>query len=732
MRVRIVPNYSLDNRKVLGMLENIHYYKTPYNRTEITHDKENIFIDLNPKNNISYEIKLTKNDCSFYLGFPDRIKGNVLTELNICYPQATIKEDNKIDIPIGVNKQLELKEHFFMSLKTNMKGQFPLSNLLESQNTLKENEEIYIRFDLEPCNPSWYREVESCIKKFNTNGKVTTKTSLDLRKLTYGGIDFALETCYYGIDLLNSVFSKVEIEHEYLGNDMYSKLLRNGLSDNTLTKSRYNAYKTKINVIIKSEREDMLFRNVLKSFNSMSGDNEFILKDKSHYKNILCSKELAQIMQLPTKYYQETYRINSIDNREIEVPKELQGDRIPVGETTVRGNEVKVSWCNKYNVRALPKVVAGPPGAGKTEYTCNYIKGANKIGDCTITFDYIKNCELTYKSIEDIEDPVLINLADEKQLFAFSYPEVSSNITEESTSWEKILVASEIGQQVKYLVNSISDGDNNGPLSSQMARYLVAAVKIVFIHPDEIVDNVFRVLEEWTVRNNYIRNSKGIYDYDDRVLNTLRELNDVDSNGKITGTKTHLISGIINRINTLVENPRLERMLKAPIDNHDFTEYMNDGRAVFIMMPEKAFKVPMTKDVVVTYFMTRIRMASLERCEVDKPNIAHIITDEVHQVPTAASFFKNHITEFRKFGLSPYFTIHYMKQFKSLLDAIKSAGASYMLIQGIEKENLKMLEEEIKPFTVEEGLNMKPFHSLNIISYGNQYAKFISKLPKPL
>jgi hypothetical protein len=266
-----------------------------------------------------------------------------------------------------------------------------------------------------------------------------------------------------------------------------------------------------------------------------------------------------------------------------------------------------------------------------------------------------------------------------------------------------------------------------------MTRYLIAAAKIVFVHPNEKIDNVFRVLEDWQTRGEYIRKSKGIYNYNDRVLNTLRELNDTDDKGKVIGARHNLIQGILNRIDRLLEDPRLEMMLKADVDNtHDFTKYMNEGKAVYIKMPEKAFKDPVTKDIIVTYFMTRIRLSSLERSEIGKPNICHIITNEVHQIPTAASFFKNHITEFRKFGLAPYFTIHYLKQFRSLLDAVKSSGVSYMLLSGLESENILALKDLLNLFTVEDALGLKSFHSLNIIRHNNQYAKFITALPKPI
>jgi hypothetical protein len=173
-------------------------------------------------------------------------------------------------------------------------------------------------------------------------------------------------------------------------------------------------------------------------------------------------------------------------------------------------------------------------------------------------------------------------------------------------------------------------------------------------------------------------------------------------------------------------------MLKAPINNDiDFIKYIDEGKTVLVRIPQTVFPDVKIRDTLATYFIGRIWLAVQLRNQ-ENNRLCHLIIDEVHQIPTAANFIKNHITEFRRHKLGTLFTVHYLKQFRALLDAVKSAGASYMLLAGTEKDNLKALEEEIKPFTVEEGLNLKPFHSLNIINYGNQYAKFISKLPNPL
>jgi hypothetical protein len=105
--------------------------------------------------------------------------------------------------------------------------------------------------------------------------------------------------------------------------------------------------------------------------------------------------------------------------------------------------------------------------------------------------------------------------------------------------------------------------------------------------------------------------------------------------------------------------------------------------------------------------------------------LCHVIINEIHQISTCANFIKNHITEFRRHKLGTLFTVHYLKQFRNLLDAVKSSGASYMLLAGTEKENLKALEEEMKPFIIEEGLNLKPYNSLNLIKYEKGYAKLL-------
>jgi hypothetical protein len=364
-------------------------------------------------------------------------------------------------------------------------------------------------------------------------------------------------------------------------------------------------------------------------------------------------------------------------------------------------------------------------GSGKSEYTKRFCIEAAKKGDSLVIFDYIKDCELS----EDIGRQIKcikINLAQQNNLFALAYPEVQPA----GDVWNKLKISNMLSRQVEHLINSVAID----PLTPKMSRYLDAACKVVFIHENMSLNDVINVLINWQVRNEFIRKAKyesGCFTDNDMEIMDLNNLHDRDDKGKVIGTIEKKIDGIIDRITILNKDIYLRSMLKAEINyEQNFSRWIDEGKTILIQLPESTFTNKQVKDTLVTYYMSRLWLAALQRKNYNR--ICHVITDEIHQVPTAAALVSGIITEARKFGMDFYFTLHYLRQFRALQDAVRSAGASYMLLAGTEKDNLKALEEELAPFTIAEGLSLKPFHSLNLINYGNQYARFVSKLPRSI
>ena len=734
---KIIPDFTVENNQNEVISRAIStLYKAPMERFEI--DLKGIKVTYEAKRKVFFDILLIPGNAYFYFTIPHESKELFLNKIKSIWNNSAVLEATKEDL-IELNNfnsnnslvsRLINKTFNFKSINTDKSDLYPLTNMLGIVTNLdsKLGEKIRVNFNIEPTKRrNWIArandEYEAYKKGKTYDRERTMKETIAsyLFKTFEFAINMYIEFRLLIFESLLGIIVPVEEENEKIEVIMNSVAATQeenkyiGLSPSTTYKMTSESFEAGITLISQSQDDNRRNINMLavsNSYKDLNGDNEIVLKKLNekeqkkalkgvvylediapkNHKSIYSDKEIAKFIQMPQKTLQQLYKLDNIDAREIPIPPDLQVPGIPIGTSDVKKEKMKVYWCNDYNSMALPKIVAGPQGSGKSKYTENFIVAANKLGHCTIVFDYIKDCELTETASKHTNRNVFIDLSDANGLPSFSYPEISYKLNEFSTPFERIEIASDISKQVVYLINAITD-DSTGLLTGPMIRYLKAAARVAFIHPGETLDSCLKVLEDWRARGEYIRKTKGIYDYNDRTLNTLRELNDTDEDGKIIGTRHHLITGILNRIDKLQDEPRLELMLKSKIDEHSFTKYMNEGRAVYIKMPQDIFRDKTTKDIIVTYLMTRIVMACYERSKIDKPNIAHIIVDEAHQIPTAAAFLENHITEFRKFGIAPYFTVHYLKQFKSLLDAVKSAGASYMLLNGLEKEKQELLSK---------------------------------------
>ncbi len=108
----------------------------------------------------------------------------------------------------------------------------------------------------------------------------------------------------------------------------------------------------------------------------------------------------------------------------------------------------------------------------------------------------------------------------------------------------------------------------------------------------------------------------------------------------------------------------------------------------------------------------------------------HVIIDEIHRYPTSMTIL-NTIRESPKFRLSYFFSAHQPHDFGRMLGTLKSSGVSYMLFN-TSVDNLRIFQEEIRPFTIQECLETKPFHAKCIVNYGNEYVTFDAGISKPI
>jgi hypothetical protein len=224
-----------------------------------------------------------------------------------------------------------------------------------------------------------------------------------------------------------------------------------------------------------------------------------------------------------------------------------------------------------------------------------------------------------------------------------------------------------------------------------------------------------------------------------KYIHSLKELDEYNRAGDtVIGTRDVLITGIIDRLNQLEQNAYIEKMLdKGTAGNIDLTKEMQKNQVICIMMPSDMFGTESERDVYTTYWSTKIWLALQMRSKQlggdrSKYVKVNMVVDELYQVPNTEKFMKTKLSQYAKFGLKPIVSAHYLNQIKYIRDELRSANASYMLISGCDKANYNELKSELYPYEEEDLLKLPRHHSLNLIKNKDGYARFITKLPKPI
>lgn len=187
----------------------------------------------------------------------------------------------------------------------------------------------------------------------------------------------------------------------------------------------------------------------------------------------------------------------------------------------------------------------------------------------------------------------------------------------------------------------------------------------------------------------------------------------------------------------LRENLVIDSMLsKDPAENINIVDVMEKGKVLLIRMRDIDFDDEISIDILTTFFIQKIWIALKIRGTMhDLPRRCTVLIDEIFQAPTAQKLLTKHFVQSAKFGLKYVLTLHYMDQLtKEAQAALKNSNASYMLISGVDKKAFESLEEEftVHGNTIDDLLNLKQYHSLNLIKSKDGYKSFITHLPPKL
>lgn len=721
------------------------------------------------QNTFTYEIQISKEDIKFIL--LNRDLENVKKIYSKYVDKIKFSDDiSDYEIPIEKNMsvaEMITKEHFMFSLKTSSVALEPLKYILDLKRLLKDDEFFIYQVILEPLDSDWWTTYNQAYKKFK-DGTMPKKFQFKLRDIfnIFGNVtlDIALELLYC---LEEMIFGGQGVEKIDTTDDSVSIIKKDeGIKRATKAKGTEKGFEAAIRGIAysKSEnRREFLLEQFSNCFGCMDLDNNLVkrkikntkenmkrIKNRELFwyplnnsKMILSTSEVEHLLQLPQVTLQKELGMERLDFAEIKVAQELLEGYIPIGH--IYGGKGVAYWSKIKDLLCLSKAIVAVKGAGKSKYFENYVYNAYKGGDCIIYFDYIENNQNAWEVAKHIpkEDVITLDLS---KGFTFDYPELDIFTIPKDEEYNRNIkrFASDYCMLMEKFINTVNTGDAQS-LTANMRNIFIAACSCTFLAGHTDMYSIYKCLTDHRFRYTVVTKVKEmkIYRDDDFRFQTLKSLDEIAENKK---TKKSYVSGtnekadrVLDRFNALLRDSRTEEMLLG-IDrnNVNFVDIFEQNKVVLVLMPEDYFTDYELKDIVMTYFLSRMKLAGQKRAALikdrEKRKVVHIMLDEIHQLDNSTSLMIKNIAEDRKFRTTYVFTCQFLKQFGKLWEPLKGTGCNFMLLAGCEKENFTLLKEEIgSNFELNDLIKMPAFNSLNIVRGREKtITTFISKLPPEL
>lgn len=695
-----------------------------------------------------YMIDIYKDDVKFYFVVPTMYKTMVKEKLSATWPTATIEEsmeEMKFSSD-SIYYTLQYKQNDALALSVDKKSNTLLNNMLNVIDVMEQGDRITVMYNFAYTNNwGWQTKAEQIQNKYLNNIPIPKEPT---------GWAVGLNLLYKVCDFLNDLTNKLlgmDVSEVNPITELKNALTMNSkkLSSESLQKRNDTVLGLNIGVVSYSNNKTRANQNAImtcQSFRSLDGDNKleyYKCQPNKYAKNKIGVEESSCLLQLPGRDLLQQHKINHVNVLESKVVDELLHGYIKMGKSTYKGNTMQTYTCADKEIANLPLVFIGPMGAGKSYQNLQYAKDVIEAGESLICIDYIRKCELadSIKAITPKDRLIELDLLKEECLQAFAFNEYKITGT---TAKDRMKCANKKQQAITELVDAVYMGE---PLSGPMRKFFTSACNVVLTQESASLKDVMDCLENYDDRSNFINNiPTDLMPYLADQVKTLQQLDEIkmvkvkvkDETGKEVvvevpkgETKYSKIEHIVNRINILKETLEMQLMYeKNPKDNIDFAKAMDEGKVILIKMNSDDFGSEHIKNILVTFFINKIWIACNTRGDQKEPRRCHVLLDEIFQAPTSYEPLRKILKQCRKFRLRLVFTAQMLGDLKELNDGLKSAGASYVLMQKSDKENFAYLEREFKQFgfTVEDLLNLKRYHALNLITYSDGYCAYEADL----
>lgn len=713
--LRITPDTRIDNKGVDELARTLCLYTSPLERFKGKKIQRPSFL--------SFETVLEKGNTRFYVTVPPQHEALAKKAIETTWAKATVA---KVADPFKQSPTLmstiELDRHYMFALRVDKRKAGALLSVLETLKNLEQDEKVYIQTLGVPAPKDWYISAAEAYERFK-KGEFPQKFQLNKKTATRTTLKALTHTVYGAASVMSEFLAGEPLEKLQLDEGQRALILRDGsLSTATLNKTKGDAFEfcMRIGVVSKdNERANAIMRMVSMAYRDLDGDNMLtstIVNPQRGFKrmkerrmNVLSTKdylsipEFSRLCTLPSKEQQEIYNIPNISQLETDVSPLFFEKGMYFGDIMYKGKGQKVYYpVSDYDQLCLPRIFIGGMGSGKTKGALSNIlveAALNNFG--AIAIDPAKG---------EIFEEVSSYLPPEKII------RIKFGETPLAIDWRETLHSTKSKNRLANTIIgffSTSDMEAGG----QTQRFLRAAVMLM--ETGEL-NELIRIFTDPAYRALAL---EGV----EEGSGNIHEATMLEFHNHTEARQRQIVSPILNRLDTILGDEYLSECMKAT-EGIDMVELMNEKKAIVIDVPKKELGEEVV-DIIVNLLTTKINLAMTLRTEEHPFFVA---MDEPHQYLRSANIWKAAAVESRKWRVGFVWCFHSWEQIPSALaEIIKSAGPHYTLYKS-SKKTFKDLAEEIAPFTIEDGINLKRYHAINVLNAGDGMQRaFISKMAMP-
>lgn len=733
--IELTPVKSDKNNKTSDIARVINQLYKSINQ-RISKDENKLIIKTNQK--ASYYIHITKNKVRFFFIVP-KVHLNIFkTKLSEVWKHIKIEEVK--EIPIIENEQtysLKYTRKDILSLSTDKRSNELLNANMSILEILEEDEEVGIFYNFIPTgekeNRAFRYEYNVLIKKYKEGDGL--KNSISIKSVL---IKILKET----ISFIDSVLCNKQTTFVENANE---------LSSSTKSKAKQEICKTQILLTAKSNDKDnkKLIKSVSNTFNSIGGNNALELKKVNLKSKIDIESpkmntpilntsidEVGEFISLPGRELIEQYRgINHLTIAENPIPKCLQDGNFFLGLVNYKNKVMNAYFSTHKEYQNLERVLIGSKGSGKSYRMIKWAKNAEQLNRGVIVIDIIEDCKLSKDIAKNTPKDKLIEIKCNKLegIQSFSYNEIPIN--KGMSPYEIYTNSVKRTQQLQVLLDAIND--DSSKLSPRMMRYLYAAGAIVYsVMPNASLNNILECLENHKTRHEFINNlTPELSKLLDKRIKKICELDVLNKNNEPNGNNDTKIAGILDRMALLdsVSSHMEVAISKTCENNINFVDAIRENKVVLIEIPEEDFPSQMVRNVMATFFLSKVWLAKQILASEDYQPTTELYFDEFYKCYNAQLLFEIIFAEARKYRLISTVAIHSLNQLSNKCRmTLKSGGASYLLLSGSDVQAYKDLHSYFDKFGYDEQTlqELKQYTALCLIkNEDTNYSAFIAKLP---